>query len=463
MNEEKQLNKSFGFWNVFFLIIGTVIGSGIFFKQGEVLSTAGTGNGAIIAWVASGVITLAGSLTVAELAGQIDKTGGLYSYVDHVYGRLPAFIVGWTNIIFYGPAMIAAVGYFFSVILLNIFGVNPDNKIYGFKISILVTLGIIIILTAVNLFNNIITKYVSQVATYIKLVPLIVLIIFGTFFAKDIDLSSNVQAASQSSASSLGSIGSAMIPALFAYDGWMIIASISGEIKNSKRNLPKAIFAGILVVLLIYISVSAVILHLLPVSQIETLKEQVPSFIFAKYFGSIVGKLITIIIAISILGTLNSKILAFPRIAFGMAEDKNIPFSNFFGKVGAKTKVPTNSILFISLIAIILLFVAGAQDLTDWGILVIWSFYILAFFAVFILREHKAPVNSFKTPLYPITPIIAIAGSLFIIITTFQSAIDEAINYNDTTQIIGISVSFLVVLIGIPIFYWENRKNKTNK
>jgi APA family basic amino acid/polyamine antiporter len=447
---ESQLNRTFGFWSTLSVVVGTVIGTGIFFKQGRILSEAGNSTNAILVWIVAGLISLSGALTLAELSSRITKTGGLYSYLEETYGKFWGFLAGWMQVIFYGPALISAVSYFGATLLLQLFGIDE-------KYAVATALGLIVFLTLINLLENKVSEKISLLTTSIKLIPIIAIIVFGLFFGHQHALGQTVTVIS-SSANGSG-FGVAMLSALFAYDGWVVAASIGGEIKNPGRTLPRALSIGMIFVLLVYVLISFGILKALPANEITKYDNLAPFHIINSAFGSLAGRLVNIAVFISIIGTLNSKILAFPRIMFEMADNGNFIFPNTFNKLGKRTKSPFVATIFIGFIASFMLLVAGAQDLSDWAILLTYIFYIFAFIAVFILRKRykNDPKPEYTVPLFPVVPLIAIIGSFYIVVSTLISS------FNNIQELIGTLLSIGVVLFGIPVYYWIHQSKQSTK
>ncbi|MDR0898896.1 MAG: APC family permease [Lactobacillaceae bacterium] len=461
METENKLNRTFGFWSAISMVIGTVIGSGIFFKQGRVLAEAGSSTNAILAWIVSGFIALAGALTISELASRVPKTGGLYTYIEAPFGRAIAFLAGWMQVIFYGPAMIAAVAYFFGTLLLNLLGIPQDHKILGLSTGLLTGLATILFIAAINLFDNNVSRRFNIVTTLIKFIPVAGLIFYGLFFGRADALGQTVNHIANSTASS--GFGVAMLSTLFAYDGWVIASALGGEVKNSSKTLPKALAIGMTFVLIVYTAVTWGVLKSLPAQDLVHLDTQAPYYIATKAFGDIAGKLMAVFILVSVIGTMNSKVLGFPRIVYEMAVENNFPFAKQFSKLGQKTKTPYVAVIFIAVMAIVMLFLAGAQDLSDWAILLTYIFYTVAFVGLFVLRKkHIGDDSEYRVPLFPVVPIVAIAGSIFIITSTLVAAVQGAAN-KDATQLIGIIISVVVVLLGYPVYkYLEHKNGQSN-
>lgn len=424
-----KLKRSIGFWSALSIVIGTIIGSGIFFKQASVLDSAKSSTMTLLAWVLGGIITLTGGLTIAEIGAQMPYTGGLYVYIERLYGRIAGFLAGWMQVIVYGPAIIASVAGFMSILMANFFGLSSAWRIPLALITI-IFIGIL------NFFDNKVGSAFSVITTIGKMIPIAAIIIFGIFWGHQDAFGQTLSQINHTS----GGFGVAILATLFGYDGWILIATLGGEMKNPQKVLPKAIILGISAVLIIYTLITAGILRFIPVNTIHNLGENTTAYLATKAFGKIGGKLLTAGIIVSMMGTLNGKIITFPRVVYAMAERKDLPFSKFLSYLTPKGKSPLVATAVIVLLATILMIFFDPDHLSDLCVFTIYCFYVLAFFGIFILRK-KHTERPFSTPLYPFVPIIAIIGGFYIIVS-------EVIN-----DPAGVGLFLGMVIIGLPILY----------
>lgn len=223
-HKEVELNRSLGLWSALSLVIGTIIGVGIFVRQAAVIDDAGSPTAALLAWLAGGLLTLAAGLTIAELASQIPSTGGLYAYMEEIYNKFWGFLSGWMQIIVYGPAMIAALGSYLAILLGDFFHINPFWNIP-------IAIGAVCLIGLLNVFPNRYGAAFAIITTICKLVPVAALIIFGLFFGHANALSQSINHVHTTA----GGFGIAMLATLFAFDGWILVANLGGEIKNPKK------------------------------------------------------------------------------------------------------------------------------------------------------------------------------------------------------------------------------------
>jgi basic amino acid/polyamine antiporter, APA family len=435
MEKETDLKKNIGFFVSTSLVIGTVIGSGIFMKPGIVLSSTGNSTMALLAWIIGGVITLASGLTIAEVSVKIPKTGGLYAYLEEVYGKLWGFLCGWVQTIIYGPAVIGALGLYFGSLITGFFGFSESSKTIIGIITVLF-LGIL------NLLGTQYGGFIQNISTVGKLIPIILIALFG-IWQGDVPILNM-----ESGDAHTISMGAAVLATLWAYDGWMNVGFMAGEMKNPAKTLPRAIISGIMIVIIAYLSVNIAMLHVLSANQIVELGPNAAKAAATILFGEMGGKLITIGIIISIFGCLNGKVLTFPRIPFAMAESGLLPGAKSLSRIHPKFKTPVGATLLQIIIAILMMILGNPDRLSDIAIFTVFLFYGLAFYAVFLLRKNETESKqSYKVPLYPITPIIAILGSIYIVGNTLMNSPLDAL------------FSICIALIGLPVYKTLKSKN----
>ncbi|WP_367341960.1 APC family permease [Limosilactobacillus sp.] len=428
--QDHELKRSLGLGSALSIVVGTLIGSGIFFKQGSVLDSAGSSTMALLAWILGGIITLAGGLTVAEIGAQMPYTGGLYVYIENIYGRLMGFMAGWMQVIVYGPAIIASVAGFMSILMANFFGLGAQWRA---PLAIITVLAI----TVINILENKAGAWFAIITTLGKMIPIAAIIIFGVFFGHQHALGQTVAEVHQSA----GNFGVAILATLFGYDGWILVASLGGEMKNPQKVLPKAIVLGITFVLIVYTLITYGVLRFIPVETIHRLGENTTSYMSKAAFGTIGGKLLDAGIIISMMGTLNGKIMTFPRIVYAMAKRHDLPFSNLLGYVTPKSREPLSAQLFIFILSAIMMCFFDPDRLSDLCVFTVYIFYTLAFVGIFILRKRNPDpsVRPFKTPLYPFVPIVALAGGIFVLISEI---------FNDPQ---GVILFVVIVVVGLPV------------
>jgi APA family basic amino acid/polyamine antiporter len=435
-----ELKKEIGIIPALAIVIGMVIGSGVFFKPTAVFSATGAPGLGMFAWVLGGIISIAGGLTAAEISAAIPKTGGMVAYLEETYGDIWGYLLGWAQTVVYFPASIAALAIIFATQVDSLLGLSNGTLV---PIAIIVTIFLIIM----NCLGSKTGGVIQTVATAGKLIPLFAIIVLGLVKGGGgVVRLFPITAANHPIGTSLGS---ALVATMFAYDGWINVGAIAGEMKNPAKDLPKAIVGGLSLVMAVYIIINVAYLYVLPASTLAA--TATPAADVAKIiFGASGGKVITIGILISIFGALNGYILTGMRIPYAMALENKLPASNWLSKLNPTSKTPINSGILIGIISIILMFTGKFNQLTDLLIFVIWIFYVMTFYAVFVLRKKQPNLHRpYKVPLYPIVPIIAIVGGAYIIINTI------------VTQPLNAGLGILLTVIGFPVYM--ARKSKFTK
>lgn len=425
------LKKSLGLWEAIALVVGMVIGSGIFFKPAIVFQNAGSSTMGILAWVVSGVITIASGLTIAEIASAIPITGGLVVYLKKLYGERWAFLLGWVQTLIYVPGSTAASAVVFATQATYFFPMTEFQQ----KLLAIFMILVVLILNSISIE---IGGKVQSVATVGKLIPIVLLILIGLIKGK------NPAFSSASLPSQNLNFGVAMLGTLWAYDGWVNAANIAGELKNSKRDLPIAIIVGLIIIMSVYVLVNIALVKTIPFERIIASEKPV-SEAAVVLLGSKGSSLIAAGILISIFGALNGYLMTGARVPFAMGRDGLLPFSNRFSRTN-RAQSPYFSLIFEAILASIYAISGSFNALTDLVVFVLWIFFVMAIVGVFILRRRKDLEAAYKVPLYPIVPLIGIIGGLYIIVSTIAS--------NARNSIIGI----VITVLGLPVYYFINRK-----
>lgn len=441
MNEQNKLNRTMTLLPAVSTVMGTVIGAGVFFKASSVASATGSTSMSIFVWILGGLISLAAGLTGAELAAALPQTGGMLVYIERAYGKLPSYLLGWAQIIVYFPASVAAKGVIFGTQVANLFHLATNAIIPA---GVLAVASVFLI----NLLGSKVAGQFQSITLFFKLIPLALIVIFGLLQPGGVDVSLFPVTPGAHTGGWATAIGGGLLATMYAYDGWIHVGNIAGEMKNPSRDLPRAITGGLLGIMVIYVLVNFVYLHSLPFGAIAG-NENTSMDVASHIFGGFGGKLITIGILVSIYGTLNGYTMTGMRLPYAMALENELPFSKQLRQLN-RFQIPYVAGIFQLVLAIALMFVGGFDTLTDMLIFVIWLFYTLVFVAVIKLRitEPDLP-RPYKVPLYPVVPIIGILGGLFIIVMTLISEFQLAV------------IGLLLTLAGLPLyFYMQKRKRQ---
>ena len=430
----QKLQKNLGLTAALSTVIGMVIGGGVFFKPQAVYTLTGGEPGlGIIAWLVAGVITITAGLTAAEVSAAIPKTGGMMIYIEEIYGKKLGVLTGWMQCALFFPATVAALAVMFG---------NQSATLIGNKNLIVpITLGVILLVSILNTLSSKTTGLIQIIATVCKLIPLILIIIFG--FINGNGNNAITSPLVGPGVSTVSIIGQLLIAILFAYDGWINIGAIAGEMKNPGKDLPKAIVGGLAFVMFVYIIINVAYLWVLPASKLANF-DSPASAVAEVIFGPIGGKLITTGILISVFGCINGYLLTAPRVLYTLGQQKSIPGYKYYGSLN-KSGVPGNATIVMGILSALYALSGQFNLLTDLSMFAIWSFYVLTFIGVILLRQRQPELNRpYKVPLYPVIPIIAITGGLFVVVNQLLFAGME----NTLISLGGV----VITLIGLPLY-----------
>jgi len=437
---EQNLQKNLGLSAALSTVIGMVIGGGVFFKPQAVYTLTGGEPGlGILAWILAGVLTIAGGLTAAEISAAIPKTGGMMIYIEEIYGEKLGFLTGWMQSLLFFPAMIAAISVMFGQQVAYLFA-NPS-------LSLPFSIGVIIFLAFMNNLGSKTSGIIQTVSTVCKLIPLVILIVLG-FVKGNPSTASIMSPMVGEGLSPMSILGQLMIAVLFAYDGWINVGAIAGEMKNPGKDLPRAIVGGLSVVMSVYVIINISYLCVLPASTLASY-DAPASAVAEIILGATGGKLITCGILISLFGCVNGYILTGSRPLYTLGMKELVPGSKFIKKLN-KQDTPAYSIAVISVISIVYSISGQFNLLTDLAMFSVWAFYILTFYGVIKLRKDNPSLHRpYKVPMYPLIPVVAMCGGLFVIINQlfFAGSFSRALA-------IG---SIVVTLLGLPIYNYFDK------
>ena len=437
--ENKQLQKNLGIAAALSTVVGMVIGGGVFFKPQAVYTLTGGAPGlGILAWIIAGIMTITAGLTAAEVSAAIPKTGGMMVYIEEIYGKKLGFLTGWMQTVLFFPATAAAIAVMFgqqAALLLN-------NSSLVMPMSI----GVILLIGILNTFGSKTSGAIQTVSTVCKLIPLGLIIVFG--FIKGSGDNPIMNPLVAEGIRPMGIIGQLLVAILFAYDGWINVGALAGEMKNPGKDLPKAIIGGLSIVMAINVVINLAYLWVLPASELAQYASPA-SIVAEKIFGPVGGKLINVGILVSVFGCLNGYLLTGPRIPYTLANQKVLPA--MLGKLN-KHGVPANATLFMAVLSAIYALSGQFNLLSDLSMFAIWAFYTLTFIGVIKLRKTQPDLKRpYKVPFYPVIPIISICSGLFVVI-------DQLFLAGMKSSMISLG-GVIITLIGLPVYAVMTKKN----
>ncbi|MBZ4026535.1 APC family permease [Lactobacillus johnsonii] len=433
------MKRQISFGQALATVVGTVIGGGVFFKIGSISYETGTPSLTLFVWILAGIVSIASGLTVSEIAAALPVTGGSIKYIEYTYGKVWGFLFGWAQMLVYFPANIAALSVIFGQQFVVLFNLPA-------KYATLIGLLLAIFLMGLNFISTKFSTRMQSVMTILKAIPIALIVLFGLFNSSKVDINLFPLSAGHNTSFGTGLSGG-LLAALFAYDGWINVTNLAGEIEKPEKNLSRAIIIGLSAITLIYVLVNYAFLTAIPFKEI--IGNQNTAYLASlKLFGSLGGKLVTIGILISVYGAINGFMLTGMRIPYTLAQNKMLPFSDKISRTNVNTGVPTLSALIILFVSLIMIILGTFDLLTNMLVFVMWTFTTLISIAVVILRYCEPKLERpYVVPWYPIVPIISIGGGLFIVIST---VINEF-----WLSITGIGLT----LLGLPIYYYMKKQN----
>jgi len=460
MGNQRSLVRLLGLGYVIIFVVSNIIGSGVYKKIAPMAAELHSSAWILVAWIIGGIITLFGALSNAEVAGLLADTGGEFVYFKKIYNRFFAFLYGWSLFTVIQTATISSLAYVFAQSLNSIIpipeifpslqeftigGVFYPFQDFGVKLT---AIFLIIFLTFVNIAGLKTGAGFSRTILILVFAGLLLIVFFGmgnthprpANFMDPRDLTNG--------AVTLSSFYTAMLAAFWAYQGWVSVGFIGGEVKNANKNIPKGIVIGVFVVIFIYLLVNVTYLSLLSIPQLEQIHasgNQIAAVEAVRSFWGTNGVLfISLLILVTTLGCTNASILTGARPYFAMSRDRL--FSPSIGKLN-KANVPSNSLLWQGIWASVLVLSGTFDQLTDMIIFAVFIFYGATSLGVFILRRKMSHAyRPYKVWGYPVIPAIFILFCIGLFINTIVTRPREA------------AIGMTLILSGIPVYLYLQRK-----
>lgn len=435
-----ELPRKLGLWSAVAVVAGITIGSGIFRTPAGVANRLPGPLPIFLVWIAGGLTALCGALTLAEVAGAFPETGGIYVFIRRGFGTLPAFLFGWAELSIIRAAAVGAIATTFAEYFLRVLGFDPSIAPYDNWVHYVaaVAIAVISILNYVGVRWGSLIQNATTVAKYFGLLFIILVALAiglpktGGYFTP----------AMPSGSLMITPFGLALVSVLWAYDGWADLAFISGEVKDPGYTLPRALIWGTLAVIAIYLLANIAYLGVMPVEEMRHSK-LVAADVALKLIGPAGVTFVAITVMLSTLGTLNGSILTNPRVFFAMAAD-GLLFKQV-ASVHKKYETPYVAITLTAVLGIIFVMLRTFEQLADTFVTAILPFYALGVASIFVFRKRNDPdyKPTFRTPLYPLTPIVFVLATAYLL---GNALLDESARW-PTLAIFGL------ILAGIPIFY----------
>ena len=477
-NSSADLLPVLGIFTTTMMVVGSVIGSGIFRKPGVMAAELGTPTLLLGVWLLAGIITLFGALTNAEVSGLIPETGGQYVFFERMYGPFFAYLYGWAVFAVIQTGSIAALAYVFAeystqfVPLLELTGpaatfaihlpfigdIQPLNEI-GVK---LLAAGVIVLLTTVNYLGVRFGGAVQNIFTIAKVAGMLALLVAAFLPISGGNVTNLTAPGSVTSKSGLAlvlAIAAALQGAFWAYDGWVKASYIAGEVRDAQRIVPRATVLGMFIVTAIYLLMNVAYCWVLPIdvmSQSKLVAADVANQIFNSG-----GKWVAVIVMISTFGANNAVILTSARVYFSMARRNVFPAT--LGRAHPRFHTPGASLVVQGLWSILLVFSGTFDMITDMLVFVAWIFYAAGAYGVFVLRRKMpAAPRPYKVPGYPWVPaIFVVFATVFVALTLYNDIVGfRAAAAAGKPALINSVFGIVLVLLGTPIYLAYRRRSQ---
>jgi basic amino acid/polyamine antiporter, APA family len=453
-----ELVRGLGSWAAAAIVVGTMIGTGIFIVPGDMARSTGSAGLVMLVWIVGGALSLFGALAAAELGAALPEAGGTYAYLSRAYSPAWGFLFGWMYSVLGAPTSVATiaaglmrfVGFLFPVVGTPLFvwrfAVPFAHQSSSFTFTWAEPLAVVAIavVTFVNYLGVKLGGRIQVVLTIVKIGAIVAVIAVGFLFGRGTASNFHFSPAAGASAGGLAGFLTAMVGALWAYDGWVNVNYVGSEVKNAERNIPLALVGGVMLVCGLYVAMSAACFYVLPFSKIVA-SSVVASDLVRQATGHNLASWLTLAMIVCALGTLNSSILTNARVPYAMARDGL--FFRVARGVDPRFHTPARALVFQGIFASILALTGTFEDLFSLFIFSGWIFYALQTAAVIPLRRKEPDLpRPYRTPGYPVLPILFVIGAVALTVNLWIQ------------RPVRSTIGLLLILFGL-VFYrrWRGR------
>ena len=478
MSSQPTLKRDLGLTIAIAVVVGNVIGSGIFLKPGTIAADGGRFGLIISVWVLGGILCFLGALCFAELATLLPRAGGMYVYLREAYGKLPAFLFGWTETIFGKPAAIGALAVAF-VGKLNGLLSSGDSEVLSRNAQVAVAVAAIVVLAWVNILGVVWGGRMQLLTTIIKagflaLVGVLPFVLIP-FMSGAVQFDNYQTTVEPQQATLAAQVGTVLLAVMWAYNGWHGITPLAEEVREPQRNLPLSLFVGISILIVLYVTANFAYHGVLSMQEMKEAGQDAAEATLFRLLGPMGSAAISAVIMCSVFGAINSNLLQAPRVSYAMGRDR--VFFRTLGQVHGNYRTPLPAIVLMAGMAIVLVVSAAfakslAQGITtadfSWEIsrrivgslkdgsifdlltnFVIFSasiFYVLAVAAVIVLRSRLPDADRpYRTWGYPVTPLLFLLVYAWFLYQVFFS--------NPLESLVGL----VFIAVGVPFFFGYRR------
>jgi basic amino acid/polyamine antiporter, APA family len=455
-SESSGLVRGLGLWAAVAIVIGDTIGTGVFLVASDMARDVGSSALVLAAWVVGGFIVLCGAFCYAELGAAFPKAGGPYVYLTRGLGPLWGFLFGWMSSFLERPVAMATLGagfvrfmaFLFPVIGTPIGAVHFGSYVFTFTVAQPLAAGVVALVTAVNYFNVRTSGAIQVLLTILKVSTIVVIIVGGLMFGAR-HLPDAAPILKRSGLGTITALLSALVPAMWAYNGFNDLGDLGEEIENPQRNIPRAIIVGLLTVGGLYVMANVTYFHVLPFAKIAE-SEHVASDVVRSFAGSRGAVWLTVAMALSALGALHVVVLTGARIPYAMSRDG--VFFRFATRLHPTLRTPSGSLLFLGCVGVLLALSGTFEELYSLFVFALWIFFALTAIAVMRLRWKEPNLQRpFRVWGYPWPPLIFLIAAIALTVNLW------------TVRPVRSSLGLAVIVAGIPFFYWWRERGNARQ
>jgi amino acid transporter len=451
-SEEADLVRGLGPWQATAVVVSTIIGTGIFLVSGPMARIAGSVDLVFVAWLIGTVIALCGTLCFAELGAALPHTGGLFAYLTRGLGPLWGFLFGWADSFLMGPAAFATVAAGFMEFASFLFPgldapwltLHAGHDVFTITVAQPLAAALILVLMALNCLSVNVGGRIQLVLGSIKVVAIVLIILAGVFLAKPM-AGTVIHGMHPAHTGVFVAVISAVVPVMWAYNGFQYLGNLGAEIRQPAKNIPRALFFGMLIIGSLYVMVNLVYFHVLTFSQVA-LSDHVASDVVRSLLGARGATWLTIAMALSALATLHAVLMEEARVPYAMA--RTGLFFRWVGAVQPRLRSPIGALLFQGTLGALIALTGSFEQLFSLYVFVAWTFLAVGAFTVIRLRQTEPDLaRPYRAWGYPWTPLVFIAATL-----TFTANLW-------IEQPVRSTLGVLVILLGIPFYFYKSAQH----
>jgi len=454
-SERSDLVRGLGLWSATAIVIGDTIGTGVFLVASDMARAVGSAKLVLAAWILGLFIVLLGAFCYAELGAAFPKAGGPYVYLSRGLGPLWGFLFGWMSSFLERPVGMATLaagfvrflGFLFPVVAMPLFTSHFGRYDFTFTTAQPLAAFVVIVATAINYFSVRMSGAIQVLLTSLKMAAILVIVIGGVLFGPK-NASQAALSFSQFGLGTIGALLTALVPAMWAYNGFNDLGDLGEEIISPQKNIPRAIILGLLTVGALYLMANVVYFHILPFADVAA-SQHVASEVVQTFGGSRGAAWLTAAMALSAFGALHVVVLTGARIPFAMARDG--VFFHFAERIHPSFRTPSGALILLGSIAALLALSGTYEELYSLFVFAVWIFFALTAIALLRLRRKEPNlIRPYRAWGYPCTPLIFLAAALALTVNLWM------------VRPVRSSLGLAVILLGIPFFYrWHKRPRAT--